>query len=276
MIRYFYNGKINERPIGVFHAKQLDAESLSSLIMKILLDNGLSLDDCVGQCYDGASVMKGVQGGVQAKLKERIPHAVYIHCYAHRLNLVLVRTITDIPELKDFFNTAKNLYNFLTHSNTRHTLFVDAQKELGQNVLELERNVPTRWLYWYKSLNKIYLRFEAILTVLETIALLKEKDAQIEAKVLRKCVEKPKFIFLLVLLKDLLGITNSLSMQLQNQSLSLFNVNSLISSTGELLSRKKNEESFDTVMQSACKFAKTVNISLNSTECFNDMQSSNR
>ena len=38
------------------------------------------------QCYDGAVVMASGLNGVQAKVKEKAPMALFIHCYAHRLN----------------------------------------------------------------------------------------------------------------------------------------------------------------------------------------------
>jgi len=44
----------------------------------------------VAQSYDGASVMSGCLGCVQAKIKEKHPYGIYIHCMAHRLNLVVV------------------------------------------------------------------------------------------------------------------------------------------------------------------------------------------
>ena len=40
--------------------------------------------------YDGASVMSRCCFGVQQRIRELNPHAIYIHCHAHCLNLVLV------------------------------------------------------------------------------------------------------------------------------------------------------------------------------------------
>ena len=43
----------------------------------------------IAQCFDGASVMSRELNGLQAKIKEVVPQAVFVHCMAHRLNLVL-------------------------------------------------------------------------------------------------------------------------------------------------------------------------------------------
>ena len=68
----------------------LDATSLCTKIKSELTT--LSLTNCivVAQCYDGASVMSGRLNRVQAKFSEPSQCAMYIHCHAHRLNLVIV------------------------------------------------------------------------------------------------------------------------------------------------------------------------------------------
>jgi hypothetical protein len=41
----------------------------------------------VGQTYDGACVMSGRINGLQSKVTEAYPLAIFTHCYAHVLNL---------------------------------------------------------------------------------------------------------------------------------------------------------------------------------------------
>lgn len=47
--------------------------------------------------------MRGEFNGVQALMREKIPHAIYVHCYAHKLNLVLVKSIKDTSGYKQLF-----------------------------------------------------------------------------------------------------------------------------------------------------------------------------
>ncbi len=35
----------------------------------------------VSQGYDGASVMSGVNTGVQQRIREVVPQAIYVHCH---------------------------------------------------------------------------------------------------------------------------------------------------------------------------------------------------
>lgn len=53
----------------------------------------------VAQSYDGASVMSGHLRGVQSKIKQQFPCAIYTHCMAHRLNLIVVDMCKEIKVL---------------------------------------------------------------------------------------------------------------------------------------------------------------------------------
>lgn len=63
----------------------------------------------VGQGYDGASVMSGRYSGVAARIKAEAKYAVYVHCNAHCLNLVLVNTVEAVLEDDCFFHCFKRL-----------------------------------------------------------------------------------------------------------------------------------------------------------------------
>jgi len=146
-IRYACDGQIFEKPLGVSHMMEQNAEALATEIQQIVTTTKLSWENCVGQCFDGASVMSGHFNGVRPRIKAIAPHVAYVHCHAYRLNLVLMNTIRDIPEFVDVFSKVQSVYVFLTVSSPRHELFIHAQKESGLEVLELERLVETRWYY---------------------------------------------------------------------------------------------------------------------------------
>lgn len=78
----------------------------------------IDIQCCVAQCYGGASVMSGCNNGVQTKIKELVPQAIHVHCRAHRLNLILVKAVKDLLVVFEFFEIVKELYNFISNSNT--------------------------------------------------------------------------------------------------------------------------------------------------------------
>ena len=63
------------------------------------------VENLVAQTYDGASVMSSELNGVQAKIKENVPEVMFLHCYAHKLNLVLLHSAKCMPKCKAFFKT---------------------------------------------------------------------------------------------------------------------------------------------------------------------------
>ena len=88
----------------------------------MLRKNDLDPQCLVSQGYDGASVMSGCCAGVQEKVCEMVPHAVYVHCYAHCLKLVLVDSAKIVSAASNFFALMEVLYVFLSRSVT-HAIF---------------------------------------------------------------------------------------------------------------------------------------------------------
>ena len=104
VVRYVdREGIINERFLTFVQATSLNAESLSTYIIQALEEHKIDPSMIVSQGYDGASVMSGHCTGVQKRIKDRYPSAIYIHCYAHVLNLVLVDCSKKVQLAHDFF-----------------------------------------------------------------------------------------------------------------------------------------------------------------------------
>lgn len=120
VVRYFYKGEIKESFLQFESAQNLDAASLSEQILSAL--DRFQLDyreHLVGQGYDGAAVMSGKHSGVSTRITEKARFSYYIHCYAHRLNLVLVDVVKVVPEASQFFSLLERLYVFFSGSYIR-------------------------------------------------------------------------------------------------------------------------------------------------------------
>jgi len=68
------------------------AIDIVAAILKFFEQSSMKDVKIIAQSYDGASVMSGQHGGVQTLMKKHYPYAIYIHCMAHRLNLIVVDT----------------------------------------------------------------------------------------------------------------------------------------------------------------------------------------
>ena len=69
----------------------------------------------LAESYDGASVMSGNNEGVQQLMRECAPY-VYVHCFAHRLNLALVASCKAVAEASACFSLLEHLYVFTSVS----------------------------------------------------------------------------------------------------------------------------------------------------------------
>ena len=75
----------------------------------------------VAQTYDGASNMNGFYNGLQAIIKEKIwSHLVYVHCYAHTLNLVLVDSASVALNVISLLSNLEKLYVLLSNYQMLH------------------------------------------------------------------------------------------------------------------------------------------------------------
>ena len=61
---------------------------------------------------DGVSNMSGCYNGLQANIKEKVgEHVVYVHCYAHTLNLVQSDSTGASVQVIKLFDNLEKLHN---------------------------------------------------------------------------------------------------------------------------------------------------------------------
>lgn len=84
---------------------------MAGKILEVVEKVGLSMTNCVGQAYDGASNMSGYKSGCAALISKKYPLAVYSHCKSHVLNLALVKACTSLMEIRKHTQIL-----FLSHS----------------------------------------------------------------------------------------------------------------------------------------------------------------
>ncbi|XP_025192182.1 uncharacterized protein LOC112592372 [Melanaphis sacchari] len=104
-VRYCNGFEVCERFIKFIDCSQSrDAESLKNIIINELKQLEIADIPIVAQTYDGASVMSGAVGGLQAKIREKYPTAVYFHCAAHKLALVVTDTYITLGQATSAIN----------------------------------------------------------------------------------------------------------------------------------------------------------------------------
>ena len=71
---------VRETFLEFISEKNQHAEGVADMIFNNIKEAGLDISKCRVQEYDGVSVMSGVYSGVQERIREHSPNALYVHC----------------------------------------------------------------------------------------------------------------------------------------------------------------------------------------------------
>lgn len=77
--------------------------------------------------YDGASSMQSQYSGVCAYIQEKNLRVIYVWCFSHILNLVVVDTCDTSKTMRNFFGDLQSLIAFL-RARKRTVIFLNHQK----------------------------------------------------------------------------------------------------------------------------------------------------
>ena len=99
------------------HVRDTTALTLKNEICAIISHYNLHIENIWDQGYDGASNMRGEWNGLQALFLKDCPYAYYVHCMAHKLQLVLVTASREVKDVHQFFNHLVNIINIVVGSS---------------------------------------------------------------------------------------------------------------------------------------------------------------
>ena len=204
VLRYVLGGDVEEQLLRVTEANKTTSEALFTIVSTALQELDIDVNNLRGQCYDGASNVSGVRSGLEALMKTLAPSGIFVHCYAHILNLVIVDAMSANRIARNFFGTMQNLYVFIGNSSKRHAVHKEKQPGLASDedwkvqVRSLKNLSKTHWACNADTITSINATLQAVIVSLEHI---QESDARpnivAEAKGLLKSIDF-KFILSLV------------------------------------------------------------------------------
>ena len=90
----------------------------------------------------------------------------YVHCYAHRLNIVLVDVSKAVDSVSKAFGLLEAIYAFQSVSTLRHDVFVRSQ-EKKPRILNIPQHSDTRWVCKYPGVSFFKSRFVCVANALE-------------------------------------------------------------------------------------------------------------
>ena len=137
----------NEVFLGFFETARTDSNTLFCLIKDALLRIDLDISCLRGQGYDGGSNMAGKMNGLQQKMIERNPKALYFHCAGHQLNLVCQDACTEVCLVSHVITIVNKIVTFVKESPKPCSRFSAIQASSGASAtFSLRPLCNTRWV----------------------------------------------------------------------------------------------------------------------------------
>ncbi|KAH7650649.1 Ribonuclease H-like protein [Dioscorea alata] len=212
------NGHVIERFLALVHVSDTSAISLKNAIDYSFAKHKLSLSRLRGQGYDGASNMRGEFNGLKALILRENPYARYVHCFAHQLQLVIIAVAKDnriVTSCKRRDQLQQHHHNRLVEQLEK----VEIVSGKGKNQeSSLARPNDTHWESHYTTILRLICMWTSILEVLQNVHDdgASNDNRGIVASLIDK-MENYKFVFVMYLMRRLLGMTNELSLALQQK-----------------------------------------------------------
>ncbi|XP_071719297.1 uncharacterized protein [Rutidosis leptorrhynchoides] len=264
------DGVLRERFLNVVHVNDTCSLTLKTNLWNQLLHYQFDTNKIRGQSYDGASNMRGEWNGLQALVANDCPYAYYVHCFAHRLQLALVASSREVIPIHQFFTKLTFIINVVCASSKRHDELQKSKADEIKRLLELgetktgkgknqvgtiRRASDTRWGSHFNSVCSLIDMYDATFVVLRSIVkdgCLSQRGDADAAYVYMKSFE---FVIILHLIKEIMGMTNTLSQALQNKTQDIGNAIDLVSATKESLNNFRNS-GWNNFLEQAIIFSK--------------------
>ena len=118
--RWIENGEPTEHFIDLLPMKRTDAESIYSALVECLKSKNIQLSNLIGMGFDGAATLSGKKSGVQARMKKYPPHALFVHCHCHQLQLACVQAVNATVGIEHVYVTLTTMWKFFYYSPSVH------------------------------------------------------------------------------------------------------------------------------------------------------------
>lgn len=235
-----------EEFIGLQCFPNISADTLVAVIRDILIRMHLSINNCRGQCYDGASNMVGAKSGVATQIKKDEPRAILTHCYRHALQLAVGDTVKGINLLRDTLDTTYEISKLLKFSPKRDALFDKLKETIAPESPGFRTLCPTRWTVRAASLDSVLENWE-VLRELWSYSLETKLEPEVKSRIIgvRYQMETFDYFFGVQLGNIVVRHSDNLSKTIQKPTLSVGDCQSLAKSSLKTMEKLWTDDSFD-------------------------------
>ena len=174
VIRFLDSSKtVREEFVGFYLCEDgTTGAAIKDLIIGAVADLGLSMDDCRGQCYDGAGNTSGRLNGASSLIRAEHEQAIYLHCMNHRLNLCVADTC-HLPLVRNMMDVVRKLSEFFDNSPKRQQHLISKIRVLmpAANHFVLVNVCRTRCIERIDGMDRIVVLLHPVVATLEDISM---------------------------------------------------------------------------------------------------------
>ena len=111
----------------------------------------------VGQCYDGAGAMKGRRAGLKTLVQQENPLALYVHCYAHCLQLAVQDLTKSLPVIQSALDITSEIAKLIKSSPKRESMLNTLTSSIEGPSVRMRTLCPTRLVLHTRTDVKLWL-----------------------------------------------------------------------------------------------------------------------
>ncbi|KAI6647646.1 52 kDa repressor of the inhibitor of the protein kinase-like [Oopsacas minuta] len=125
--------EIREFFYDFMYLESVTGETIASAIIESLKHNHVDLTKARGQSYDSAACMSSDKVGVQTRIGQVSPRALYVHCNSHVLTLSIA-SACKLPAIRNMIDTLNAVFLFFDKSLKRQRFLERIVKNLAPDM----------------------------------------------------------------------------------------------------------------------------------------------
>nr|XP_014354230.1 PREDICTED: uncharacterized protein LOC106707009 [Latimeria chalumnae] len=247
--------KIHEHFLGFIPVIDSHGFQLTEVILDQLKEMVLQLKDMRGQGCDNGSNMKGKHAGVQKQILDKNPHAFFVPCSCHSLNLVANDAAMWSKHAVSFFILLQEIYVFFSSSSYRWAVLKEHVSNFTVKPLS-----TTRWESRVDAFCPIMYQLGEVYDALLSIAndTLKDPMTRHKAEAIAGKMLDFQFLYALAIWHKVLNQINIASKLLQSPNFDLPATIKVHGDTVTFLQDYHSDEGFQSVIEEAKQLAQVI------------------
>lgn len=230
----------------------------------------------VGKGFDGAANMSGHVSGVSTRLQQLYPSARYVtHCHNHALNLVIVASCSNVPDVRNFMDALKELTLFFKYSAKCKRILHDHLRSsdsddfladcIDSELVPAKRKYQglpvlsdTRWLTRVDSIDRLLKNYRAVCEAVEAARSRSSGQSASDADSFLKKLLSFEFLVSAFSCRHVFAYTRPLTIALQAKDCDLHKAHQMAKRLVKALDIERNADKFHGLWQTITKISTDI------------------